>query len=248
MSAKEIESTKVPDVESLFRLRIDIGERLEFLRYSIAIGEGKAILGQILFDLFYYAQECFGLNRVAQQQLLLPSEQRCIQAEQRFRERIERYLSRYNSGVELDPSEVAGYVQNWLASTSMISGEFETEPAFEPKRRDDMEKATSDRPTQDQDAFYLRGDCDLYSAPYFKAEVLNRMEAGARRIHIDMTEVDYLDSSGVGAIICILQAAKRSGGEVMFRGLRGSPRKVLERTCILGLMNESPSPIEAAAV
>jgi anti-sigma B factor antagonist len=248
MSAKEIESTKGLDVESLFRLRLDIGERLEFLRYSIAIGEGRAILGQILFDLFYYAQEHFGLNRIVQQQVLLPSEQKWIQTEQRFRGRIERYLSRYNSGFELDPAEVACYVQSWLVSMSSISGEFETEPAFEPKRRDGMEKTMRDRPPQDQDAFIIRGDCDLYSAPDFKAAVLGRIESGARCIHIDMTEVNYLDSSGVGAIICILQEAKRRGGEVRFRGLQGSPRKVLERTCILGLMNERTGPIEATAV
>ncbi len=86
---------------------------------------------------------------------------------------------------------------------------------------------------------HLRGNCDLYSAPKFKASILERIEAGASRILIDMSEIDYLDSTGVGAIISILQAARRAGGEVRFQGLRGSPRRLLERTSILPLMKEA---------
>jgi anti-sigma B factor antagonist len=96
-------------------------------------------------------------------------------------------------------------------------------------------------------SYRMKGDCDLYSAPRFKADVLKRIDDGVRRIQIDMSEVDYLDSSGVGAIICILKAAKRSGGEVRFRGLAGNPRQVLARTNILGMMDEGAGPIEAAA-
>jgi anti-anti-sigma factor len=97
---------------------------------------------------------------------------------------------------------------------------------------------------------HLRGDCDLYSAPGFKASILKRMDEGLRRILIDMSLIDYLDSSGVGAIVCILQAAKRVGGDIRFRGLVGSPRRVLERTNILPIMKEvrvrSESPLALA--
>jgi anti-anti-sigma factor len=85
----------------------------------------------------------------------------------------------------------------------------------------------------------LRGDCDLYSAPGFKAAMLEKIKLGARYILIDMTELSYLDSSGVGAIISILQSAKRAGGEVKFQGLKGGPRRVLERTSLLPIMNEA---------
>ena len=44
---------------------------------------------------------------------------------------------------------------------------------------------------------HLRGNCDLYSAPKFKASILERIEAGRARILIDMSEIDYLDSTGV---------------------------------------------------
>jgi len=80
------------------------------------------------------------------------------------------------------------------------------------------------------------GDCDLYSAPRFKTAMLRKIEDGVRRLLLDMSGVRYLDSTGVGAIICILQAARKSGGELRFSGVSGSPRRVLEMSSILPLM------------
>jgi anti-anti-sigma factor len=111
-----------------------------------------------------------------------------------------------------------------------------------------MEDAVRDFSPEKSASYIVRGDCDLYSAPVFKEAVLKKIDAGIRHIRIDMTAVDYLDSSGVGAIICIIKAAKRSGGDVRFHGLAGSPRKVLARTNILGLINEGTGPIENPAV
>lgn len=50
--------------------------------------------------------------------------------------------------------------------------------------------------------------------------------------------VGYLDSTGVGAIIRILQEAKKRGCELRFVGVEGSPRKVLRMSNILLLMRE----------
>ena len=84
----------------------------------------------------------------------------------------------------------------------------------------------------------MKGDCDLYAAPSFASAMLERIAAGARRLRLDLSGVDYLDSTGVGALIRILQAARRSGCELRFRGIAGSPRKVLRMSNILVLMRE----------
>jgi anti-anti-sigma factor len=84
----------------------------------------------------------------------------------------------------------------------------------------------------------LRGDCDLYAAPPFAAAMRERIVAGSRKIRLDLEGVDYLDSTGVGAIIRILQEARKIGGEIRFRGVGGSPRKVLKMSNILSLMKE----------
>jgi anti-sigma B factor antagonist len=84
----------------------------------------------------------------------------------------------------------------------------------------------------------LSGDCDLYSAPAFARAMLMRIAEGAPRFRFDFTGVDYLDSTGVGAIIRLLQEAKKRGCELRFRGLSGSPRRVLKMSNILSLMRE----------
>jgi anti-sigma B factor antagonist len=84
----------------------------------------------------------------------------------------------------------------------------------------------------------LEGDCDLYSAPAFAKAMLSRIAEAPRRIRFDLSLVEYLDSTGVGAIIRILQEARRRGCELRFAGLGGSPRKVLKMSNILALMQE----------
>jgi anti-sigma B factor antagonist len=88
----------------------------------------------------------------------------------------------------------------------------------------------------------LVGDCDLYAAPDFAKAMLSRIAGGSRRIRFDLAGVDYLDSTGVGAIIRILQEAKKRGCELRFRGVEGSPRKVLKMSNILLLMREDSKP------
>lgn len=84
----------------------------------------------------------------------------------------------------------------------------------------------------------LKGDCDLYAAPAFAKAMQSRIGSGAKKLRIDLTGVAYLDSTGVGAIIRILQEAKRSNCEIHFRGIEGSPRKVLKMSNILAIMKE----------
>jgi anti-anti-sigma factor len=84
----------------------------------------------------------------------------------------------------------------------------------------------------------VRGDLDLYHASGFAAEILERIARGSSRLRLDLSELVYLDSTGVGALIRILRAAKRAGGDVAFSGLAGSPRRVLEMSGILPLLCE----------
>lgn len=84
----------------------------------------------------------------------------------------------------------------------------------------------------------LQGDCDLYHAPAFASAMLTRIEAGTRKLRFDFSEVSYLDSSGVGAVIKIVQAARRHSVNLRFSGIKGSPRKVLRMSNILPLLRE----------
>ncbi|MBL8968106.1 MAG: STAS domain-containing protein [Spirochaetaceae bacterium] len=90
----------------------------------------------------------------------------------------------------------------------------------------------------------IKGDCDLYHAPAFARDILGGIERGWRSVRVDAAELVYLDSTGVGAFIRILQALKSRGGRLSTRGLRGAPRRVLEMSNILALLgDEGPGEV-----
>jgi anti-anti-sigma factor len=86
----------------------------------------------------------------------------------------------------------------------------------------------------------ITGDCDMYSAKEFFIAVTDKMKDGLSCIFLDFSEVIYLDSSGVGAIIKIIKYSQEKKINLKFRGLTGTPRKVLRMSNILSLITEVP--------
>ncbi|NLJ45409.1 MAG: STAS domain-containing protein [Treponema sp.] len=86
---------------------------------------------------------------------------------------------------------------------------------------------------------HLKGDFDLYNAPRFSIFVLQKIESGWSNVLLDLQGVPYLDSTGAGSIIRIAQALRKKGRRLRYRGLSGSPRRVLEMSNILPLLEES---------
>lgn len=96
-------------------------------------------------------------------------------------------------------------------------------------------------PTGSDDDAELRltGDFDLYHAPGFSTFVMSKIQGGWKTLLLDLGGVQYLDSTGVGAIIRIAQALRKKGARLRVRGLAGTPRRVLEMSNILPLIEET---------
>jgi anti-sigma B factor antagonist len=105
-----------------------------------------------------------------------------------------------------------------------------------------METTVRESDASGFETILVKGECDLYSAPAFARSMLARLAQGPKRLRFDLSELYYLDSTGVGAIIRILQEARKRGCELRFRGIEGSPRKVLKMSNILSLMREEATP------
>ncbi|MCL1817367.1 MAG: STAS domain-containing protein [Spirochaetaceae bacterium] len=84
----------------------------------------------------------------------------------------------------------------------------------------------------------VAGDCDMYSVREFFTEVTGKMVRGFMSVSVDFSKVIYLDSSGVGAIIRIIRLSKEKNIDLKFRGITGTPRKVLQMSNILTLIKE----------
>jgi len=80
----------------------------------------------------------------------------------------------------------------------------------------------------------VKGDMDLYNAHELKNVVNKLIEKGISRIVINLEKVDYIDSSGVGALIHIFTSVKRNGYNLRIANVHGSVAKVIKLTKLMG--------------
>ncbi len=88
----------------------------------------------------------------------------------------------------------------------------------------------------------LKGDFDLYEGPRFAAEMIGHIREGHHHVVLDLAGVDYLDSCGVGIIIKLLQQIRAVSGTLRFQGIHGTPRRVLEMSNVIKLLEEIDTP------
>ncbi len=58
----------------------------------------------------------------------------------------------------------------------------------------------------------LRGEVDVYTAPKLKSSLIDLVDDGTYDIVVDLSEVDFIDSSGLSALVSGLKALRAKGG------------------------------------
>lgn len=74
------------------------------------------------------------------------------------------------------------------------------------------------------------GKFNLVAAPAIKSRIDDLVAAGKTRIVVDMHAVDFIDSSGLGALIGGLKSARQQGGDVRIAAAGDQVRAVLKLT------------------
>ena len=59
----------------------------------------------------------------------------------------------------------------------------------------------------------VRGELDLASAPHLRREVIGVLADGAHLV-LDLTDVDFLDSTGLGVVLGALRRVRSAGGDL----------------------------------
>lgn len=79
---------------------------------------------------------------------------------------------------------------------------------------DRAERISFDKTQIENDITLLRvtGDLDMYTLPKAKNIIKQIMDSGHHRILIDLENMDYIDSSGLGFFIGTLKKLKEKGG------------------------------------
>ena len=78
----------------------------------------------------------------------------------------------------------------------------------------------------------LDGRLDLVSAGEAKQRMVDVVDGGQRRLVVDMANVDFVDSSGLGAIVGVLKAARQAGGDLRIARPTSQLRSILELTML----------------
>ncbi|HYO41127.1 MAG TPA: STAS domain-containing protein [Nocardioidaceae bacterium] len=76
----------------------------------------------------------------------------------------------------------------------------------------------------------LDGRLNMVSAPQLKTAVTNAVAEGRSQVVVDLSAVTFLDSSGLGALIAGLKAARQASGDLRMTGANEQVRTVLRLT------------------
>lgn len=76
----------------------------------------------------------------------------------------------------------------------------------------------------------LTGEVDAYTSARFREVMLEVVDTHGARIVISMAEVDYIDSSGLGALVGGLKRVSERDGKIVIVCTKPQVRKVFEIT------------------
>ena len=89
------------------------------------------------------------------------------------------------------------------------------------------------------------GRLDLASASEFKQILTDAVEAGDRILVVDLSNVPFVDSSGLGALISGMKATRLAGGDLRIAEVGDQARLILELTSLDKVMKIYPTVEEA---
>jgi anti-sigma B factor antagonist len=69
----------------------------------------------------------------------------------------------------------------------------------------------------------VRGELDLYTAPQLREAVLGLDAGSPPHVAVDLSDVGFIDSSGLGAIIACLKHVREQDGELALVTPEASP-------------------------
>ena len=91
----------------------------------------------------------------------------------------------------------------------------------------------------------VNGEMDLYNSYKLKELVMKKKKKNVKNFIINLEQVDYIDSSGIGALIYICSTMKKMNLKFAISNVHGSVKKVIELTKLMGYFPIANSVEEA---
>jgi len=93
----------------------------------------------------------------------------------------------------------------------------------------------------------VSGNIDMSNSPEVRKVLLRELRDKSSRVLLNLSEVRYIDSSGVASLVEGLKAARDSGARFILFGLNESAREVLKISRLLKLFEVYDDEAQAIA-
>jgi len=93
----------------------------------------------------------------------------------------------------------------------------------------------------------LNGKIDMEGARVFGERIVQILDAGEQSILLDFTEVPYINSSGLHALILVANRLTKSGGTLILAGVGEQVYKALKISGLAPMLTIQPTRADALA-
>ncbi|MCE5284665.1 MAG: STAS domain-containing protein [Pelosinus sp.] len=76
----------------------------------------------------------------------------------------------------------------------------------------------------------LAGKLYVHDASIIRDELVEKIETGVQQIAINLSDVTYVDSSGLGVLVTVHKLIQRKNGHLSLNGVHGMVEELLKRT------------------
>ena len=99
----------------------------------------------------------------------------------------------------------------------------------------------------DISAVTVAEEMDARNAQEAKTYFKELVGAGSSRLVVDLTPLNFIDSSGLGALVTALKAARQAGGDIRLCGLTTPVKSIFELTRLYRVFDIFENRAEAVA-
>ncbi|MFB4319026.1 STAS domain-containing protein [Actinomadura sp. 21ATH] len=93
-----------------------------------------------------------------------------------------------------------------------------------------MEFAVAHREEQGLTVVKISGEIDVFTSPRLRELLLEIIDTGAAHLVVDLGEVTFLDSTGLGVLVGIYHRLRARDGSMSFMGVNDRVRRVFHVT------------------
>ena len=89
----------------------------------------------------------------------------------------------------------------------------------------------------------MTGEIDLYTAPKLQSELMTALDSSPVRLIVDMSGVEFCDSTGINVLLAAHRHARERGGELQLASPGSATRKVLQVTGLESVFSVIEEPV-----